>query len=195
MTKSHGRLKSRYVLHAVAPTWSKYVLEKHNVSEFEPKMEETIHNVLSKAHETDLGLHSLGFPVASPKVGGAFDMPISLFAHLLYTQLAQFELTDERQDDRTLMNLELTKVCVCSIEADVVAELCDVFASYAEMCEQTSWALPESPMNTLVHDIYPNEFDLLINNNKQTVNDAIQDNAVTSSSSNYGKVNKNIFTL
>lgn len=59
------------------------------------------------------------------------------------------------------MSLELTKVCVCSVEPSVVEELCSVFAAYSEMCEQTSWALPESPMNEIVHEIYPNEFDLL----------------------------------
>lgn len=155
MTKSHGRLRSRYVLHAVTPTWNKYVLEKQHVAEFEPRMEETLHNVLRKAHDPALALRSLAFPVASPQVGGAFDMPVRLFAHLLYTALATFEL------DEAAMSLELTKVCVCSVEPSVVEELCSVFAAYSEMCEQTSWALPESPMNEIVHEIYPNEFDLL----------------------------------
>lgn len=154
MTKSHGRLKSRYVLHAVTPSWSKYVLEKQNVAGFEPKMEATIHNVMKKAHESGLALRSIGFPVASAETGGAFDMPVRLFAHLLYSQLAKLELEEN-------MSLALTKICVCSMEPAVVAELCTVFAMYAEMCEQTSWALPDSPMQALVHELYPNEFDLL----------------------------------
>lgn len=161
LTKSHGRLRSQYVLHAVTPSWSKYVLERQNVNGFEPCMESTLHNVLLKAHTCALEdqhqqhMCSIGFPVASAKVGGAFDMPVALFAHLLYTQLAQFE------HEPATMNLELSRVCVCSMEPDVVSELCDVFASYAEMCDMTLWALPQSPMNTLVHEIYPNEFDLL----------------------------------
>lgn len=154
VTKAAGKLKSRYVLHVVAPSWSKCVVEKQNVAEFEPRMEKTVQNVLKQAHDVTLGLQSIGFPVASAKAGGAFDMPVSLFGHLLYTQLARFELNE-------MMNVEMKKVCICSMEIDVVRQLIEVFGNYTDMCEQTSWAIPESPMNSLVNELYPNEFDLL----------------------------------
>jgi O-acetyl-ADP-ribose deacetylase (regulator of RNase III) len=79
-TKSYGKLKAKYVIHTVAPTWSKYILNASNVnsgigaesnleSKFEPLLEQSFTNIMKLAHDPKLKLNSIAFPVASNSLG------------------------------------------------------------------------------------------------------------------------------
>ncbi len=162
MTKSSGKLKSKYVLHAVAPTWTKHILgplipattshlhspsptssmssmasinssptssvsSASNVTiceKFEYLLDRTFCNILQQAHDPKLQLDSLALPVSADSVlGGAFDIPVELLAHSLYTQLCDF-----RMDKSTC----LKTFCITSLEADTVKLMCDIFATVVE---------------------------------------------------------------
>jgi len=80
-TKSYGKLKAKYVIHTVAPTWSKYILNASNVnsggvgaesnleSKFEPLLEQTFTNIMKLAHDPKLKLNSIAFPVSGNSLG------------------------------------------------------------------------------------------------------------------------------
>lgn len=171
LTKSYGKLKSKYVLHSVAPTWSKYVLNKYQIEKFEPLVEKMFTNIITKAHDISLDIRSIAFPVSSTSTGGAFDIPLELLVHILYCQLAFFKPTPE-------MNLKFDKICLCSVETNTCKQLCDLLTQYSEMCMTTSWGIPNSPMSKLVQQLYPDEdFDLLINKNTYDIQDNSQDKA------------------
>ena len=76
-TKAYGKLKAKYVIHAVAPTWSKYVMNSSSSggseinleSEFEPLLEQTFTNVMKLAHDPKLKLNSIAFSMASSSLG------------------------------------------------------------------------------------------------------------------------------
>jgi hypothetical protein len=78
---------------------------------------------------------------ADSVLGGAFDIPVELLAHSLYTQLCDF-----RMDKSTC----LKTFCITSLEADTVKLMCDIFANYTDNYSETSWAMPLSPLNRLV---------------------------------------------
>jgi O-acetyl-ADP-ribose deacetylase (regulator of RNase III) len=152
-TKSHGKLRSKYVLHSVAPTWSKYVLSLDSGPEeyekFEPLLESTFVNILKLAHDyTKLKLSSLAFPVSSSSSGGAFDVPLELWAHTLYTQLVEFQLNSSEPE-----NLTLRTICITSLESSTVKVLCDIFSNYFDSYSESSWAMPLSPMSRLLQQV------------------------------------------
>ena len=77
-------------------------------------------------------------------LGGCFDVPLDLCAHTLYTQLVDTKLSND-------LNTSLKTICITSIELETVKALCDIFSSYNENYSTTSWAIPLSPMNRLLH--------------------------------------------
>ena len=77
-TKAYGRLKAKYVLHTVAPTWTKYILNgtssisdgsENLESKFEPLLEQTFTNLMKLAHDPKLKIDSIAFPMASNSSG------------------------------------------------------------------------------------------------------------------------------
>jgi O-acetyl-ADP-ribose deacetylase (regulator of RNase III) len=188
-TKSYGKLKSKYVLHSVAPTWTKYVAsvttnnsnesspsvslsspssyssssssssssykqqqqqhqDNHQVVEsnekFETLLEQTFVNLFKQAHDSKLQLNSIAIPVMSTSLGGAFDIPLDLCAHILYTQLVDFKLTND-------LNKNLKTICITSLETNTVKVLCDIFSNYTECYAKSTWALPLSPFSRLLN--------------------------------------------
>jgi O-acetyl-ADP-ribose deacetylase (regulator of RNase III) len=185
-TKSYGKLKSKYVLHSVAPTWTKYVAsvstnnsnesspsvslsspssyssssssssssykqqqqQQHQVVEsnekFETLLEQTFVNLFKQAHDSKLQLNSIAIPVMSTSLGGAFDIPLELCAHILYTQLVDFKLTND-------LNKNLKTICITSLETNTVKVLCDIFSNYTECYAKSTWALPLSPFSRLLN--------------------------------------------
>lgn len=171
-TKTYGKLKSKYVLHSVAPIWDKYVTSLCGLSnesspsvslsspsssssssssnykqesvesseKFESLLDQTFFNLFKQAHDPKLQLMSLGIPVASTSLGGAFDIPLELCAHTLYTQLVDFKLTND-------LNKNLKTICITSLETDTVRVLCDMFSNYSECYLESRWALPLSPIS------------------------------------------------
>lgn len=177
LTKASGKLKSKYVLHAVAPSWTKHIINStvqysENLSptssmssmassltssptsstssasacigeKFEYLMEKTFANVLRQAHDPKLQLSSLAFPVSNTSIGGAFDLPVELCAHSLYTQLSDFKVSTSTC---------LKTICITSLEPETVRAMCDFFATYTENYAESSWAVPLSPMQRLVNE-------------------------------------------
>jgi len=180
LTKSSGKLKSKYVLHAVAPTWTNHIINSppittprdfHSQSpsssmssmvsmnssptssissasnasiceKFEYLLEKTFVNILQQANDPKLHLQSLAIPVSDDGLlGGAFDMPVELFAHSLYTQLCEYPIEK---------NNCLKTFCISSLEADTIKILCNTFANYTDNYSESSWAMPLSPINRLV---------------------------------------------
>lgn len=185
-TKTYGKLKSKYVLHTVAPNWTKYVMslnspssesspsvsqsspssstsssssssnynkQDHNSTQhnqlvasaescekFEIILEQSFTNLFRQAHDPKLQLTSLAIPVMSTSLGGAFDIPLELCAHTLYTQLVDFNLTSE-------LNKNLKTICITSLECGTVRTLCDIFSNYTECYSESSWAIPVSPIS------------------------------------------------
>jgi O-acetyl-ADP-ribose deacetylase (regulator of RNase III) len=185
-TKTYGKLKSKYVLHSVAPTWTKYLMSLNSSSsesspsvslsspssstsssssssnynkqdqyqnqqqhisvnaesceKFEITLEQSFSNLLRQAHDPKLQLTSLAIPVMSTSMGGAFDIPLELCAHTLYTQLVDFNLTNE-------LNKNLKTICITSLECNTVRVLCDIFSNYTECYSESSWAIPVSPIS------------------------------------------------
>ena len=143
-TKSYGKLKSKYVLHAIAPTWTKYVLNNNDkFDKFEPLLEQTFTNILKQANDPKLSLNSIAFPVSNSSSGGAFDVPLDLCAHTLYTQLVDFPL----------VNTKLKTVCITSLELSTVKTLCEIFSTYTECYSTSTWAIPQSPMDRLLQQV------------------------------------------
>ena len=154
-TKSFGKLKSKYVLHSVAPTWTKYILSLESgpkqYEKFEPLLEQTFVNIFKIAHDQNkMKLNSIAFPVSSSSSGGAFDVPIELWAHTLYTELVDFQLANDHE-------ITLKTVCITSIETNTVKQLCDMFSNYFESYSESSWAMPLSPMNRLLQQAIENK--------------------------------------
>jgi hypothetical protein len=181
LTKASGKLKSKYVLHAVAPTWTKHILNSSvQYSEgssptsslssiassltssptsstssasacigekFEYLMEKTFANVLRQAHDPKIQLGSLAFPVSNTSLGGAFDLPVELCAHSLYTQLSDFKVG---------MSTSLKTICVTSLEPQTVKTMIDIFANYIDNYLESSWAVPLSPVTRLVNEALRN---------------------------------------
>ena len=77
------------------------------------------------------------------KKGGAFDVPLDLCSHTLYTQLADFKLDND-------LNTNLKTICITSLEENTVKTLCEIFSNYNENYSTTSWAMPFSPMIKLL---------------------------------------------
>lgn len=153
-TKSSGKLKSKYVLHAVCPTWTKCILEAPSAEvntqlseKFESLVEKTFFNIFKQAHDSELSLGSIAFPVSSNSSGGAFDLPLELFSHIFYTQLANFQAPSCSG---------LKTICITSLELNTVKTLIDLFSMYSEMCSTTLWAVPESPITKLITQQFPN---------------------------------------
>jgi O-acetyl-ADP-ribose deacetylase (regulator of RNase III) len=154
-TKSFGKLRSKYVLHSVAPTWTKYILSLESgpkqYEKFEPLLEQTFVNIFKIAHDQNkMKLNSIALPVSSSSSGGAFDVPIELWAHTLYTELVDFQLTSDHE-------ISLKTVCITSIEPNTVKQLCDIFSNYFESYSESSWAMPLSPMNRLLQQAIENK--------------------------------------
>ena len=187
-TKTYGKLKSKYVLHSVTPTWTKFLTSLNSSSsesspsvslsspssstssassssssssytnkqdqnqynhlamnaesceKFEIALEQSFSNLLRQAHDPKLQLTSLAIPVMSTSMGGAFDIPLELCAHTLYTQLVDFNLTNE-------LNKNLKTICITSLECNTVRALCDIFSNYTECYSESSWAIPVSPIS------------------------------------------------
>lgn len=162
-TKAFGKLRSKYVLHSVAPTWSKYVLSldsgNSQYERFEPLLEQTFVNILKLAHDSaKMKLTSMAFPVSASSSGGAFDVPLELFAHTLYTQLVEFKLssTGISSDDST-STPSLKTICITSIEPETVKTLCEIFSNYFESYSESSWAMPLSPMSRILQQAIENK--------------------------------------
>jgi O-acetyl-ADP-ribose deacetylase (regulator of RNase III) len=220
ITKSNGKLKSKYILHAVAPTWHKYIVSNSThdpklIRNFEPVFEKTLLNTLNYAHE--LKLSSIGYPsilldsTDPANVGSdAFDTPIELFAHLFFTTLTEYD--SELKNTRNNI-----KLCITSLESEKVKKLCDEFSNLFDMYKETKWAMPNSPMQKLLCDLGIN-VDLISENETEhdkhdsssssssttssvsnpsesidqiLLGDKVEKNLVLSSSSNSSLVNQN----
>lgn len=177
LTKASGKLKSKYVLHAVAPTWTKHIINSSVhysgslsptsslssmtssltssptsstssasvciAEKFEYLMDKTFANVLCQAHDPKLQLSSLAFPVSNTSIGGAFDLPVELCAHSLYTQLSDFKVSTSTC---------LKTICITSLEPETIKTMCDIFANYTDNYAESSWAVPLSPVQRLVNE-------------------------------------------
>ncbi len=151
ITKMNGKLKSKYILHSVAPTWHNF-LNLHgnrNHKSFELLLEKTISNVLDKINE--LNLKSIAFPSISmsstppSNIGcDAFDLPIELFVHTIFMQLIDFEIKS---------NEKRIECLITSLERDKLQKICDLFINYFDMYSLSGWALPVSPLATLMKDL------------------------------------------
>ena len=169
LTNAYGKLRAKCVLHAVAPTWTKYVVNSpqqqtagdDGSARFESLFEQTIVNAMRLAHhhKQQHRVHSMAWPVAAHASGGAFDIPVELYAHLLYTQLvnmpllatAAVDLEDNNQPG--IGDLTLRTICVTSMEAETVKSLCELFANYHECHVDSYWAIPLSPLSRLVQKV------------------------------------------
>jgi hypothetical protein len=99
------------------------------------------------AHDPKLALNSIAFPMENSSLGGAFDVPLELCAHTLYSQLVDFRL------DHDLNNTtKLNTICITSLELSTVNTLCDIFSYYHENYSTSSWAIPLSPMAKLLEE-------------------------------------------
>ena len=110
-------------------------------------MEKTFANVLRQAHDPKIQLGSLAFPVSNTSLGGAFDLPVELCAHSLYTQLSDFKVG---------MSTSLKTICVTSLEPQTVKTMIDIFANYIDNYLESSWAVPLSPVTRLVNEALRN---------------------------------------
>lgn len=106
-------------------------------------MDKTFANILQQAHDPKLQLSSLALPVSSNVLGGAFDLPVELCAHSLYTQLCDFKANKSTC---------LKTFCITSCEPETVKILCDIFGNYTDNYSESSWAMPLSPMTRLVSE-------------------------------------------
>lgn len=197
LTKASGKLKSKYVLHAVAPSWTKHIINSTvqysgNLSptssmssmassltssptsstssasacigeKFEYLMEKTFANVLRQAHDPKLQLSSLAFPVSNTSIGGAFDLPVELCAHSLYTQLSDFKVSTSTC---------LKTICITSLEPETVRAMCDFFATYTENYAESSWAVPLSPMQRLVNEALRDRVVEKVDDEKEATTDS-----------------------
>lgn len=177
LTRSHGKLKAKYILHSIAPTWTHHIVDNitdqsqsggsspttslssmttsvtssptssissnHvNLGEkFEYLIEQTFSKILKQAHDPKLQLTSMSMPISATSLGGAFDLPVELCAHSLYTQLCDFKV-----DKSTC----LKTICITSLEPETVNTLLEIFTNYTENYSESSWAIPLSPMTKLL---------------------------------------------
>ena len=152
VTKASGKLRTKYVLHAIEPKWTKHIVEaiasedvaKNDlIDRYEALLEQTFSNVLVQAHKPELQIRSIAYPCASSAAGGAFDVPIKLLAHVIYTQLVDYPVTIRP-------NEALATVCITSLEDACVQTMGEIFQNYTECYSTSSWAIPTSPMAELL---------------------------------------------
>lgn len=108
---------------------------------FEYLMEQTFFKILKQAHDPKLQLTSLAMPISASSLGGAFDLPVELCAHSLYTQLCDYKV-----DKSTC----LKTICITSLEPETVKTLLELFTNYTENYSESAWAVPLSPMTKLL---------------------------------------------
>ena len=101
---------------------------------------------MKQALDPKLQLASLAIPVSASSIGGAFDLPVELCAHLLYTQLIDSSI----DTDTTLRT-----ICITSLESETVRTLCDTFINYTDNYSESTWATPLSPMSRLLSECLP----------------------------------------
>lgn len=154
LTKSSGKLKSKYVIHTVAPSWHKYVTNSSKniktIKSLEPLFEKTVQRVLNQFME--LNMPSLGFPATllsstqAQHVGSdAFDLPIELFVHILVNQLLEYTPSESRNK-----KIKTYRLIMAHTELEKVKLLRDSFSYYNDTIMTTKWAMPISPMRKLV---------------------------------------------
>jgi O-acetyl-ADP-ribose deacetylase (regulator of RNase III) len=137
-TKAYGKLRSKYILHTVTPSWSSYISNSNICEQFESVLEQTLVNVLKTSDS--FKFDSIAFPVSEKSTGGAFDVPLELWAYSIYNQLLHF--------DEPCSNLKT--ICITSLEPNTINCLVDIFGGYNDSYATSSWALPVSPFARLI---------------------------------------------
>lgn len=137
-TKAYGKLRSKYILHTVTPSWSAYIANSKICEQFESVLEQTLLNVLKTSDS--FKFDSIAFPVSETSAGGAFDVPLELWAYSIYNQLLHF--------NEPCSNLKT--ICITSLEPNTINCLIEIFGSYNDSYATSSWALPISPFARLI---------------------------------------------
>jgi hypothetical protein len=101
-------------------------------------LEQTLLNVLKTSDS--FKFDSIAFPVSETSAGGAFDVPLELWAYSIYNQLLHF--------NEPCSNLKT--ICITSLEPNTINSLIEIFSGYNDSYATSSWALPLSPFGRLI---------------------------------------------
>ena len=140
LTKSFGKLKSKLVLHSTPPSWSSLVRDQSEPEKYESNLELTFNNIIKLSNESNV--RSVAIPVETT---GAFDVPIDLCVHVLYTSLVNFYLSPD-------VDQTMNTICITSNDEATVKIIRDIFENYSECYAESSWAIPLSPLERLFNN-------------------------------------------